>query len=1084
MRKLPPWLVCAWALPLLGAEEPDRLEAVGEGEWSLAVPRFRVALEAWDRVASHAQRLRDTRGVERSYVERTKLAALLRDARLLELLRGEAASPLKPGTPVPASPLFLDGGAVARNEPASQALDKLSRFLQGAGRRYAKLPRREEHDLILLAEADALAHRLLGEVHQVRADLVFGNALSLVDASPVGPERTMRRVRLLSKLRDFAGVRAAQAEWPVGASQVGASPAGASRIGREDLVAHLATLRDAALFEGDAARAGAIREEIRKLSGKEEEPARPGAKFQSLLLGSMVDLAETAQTLILLMTRHRLGTRERDIVSLLAGEAAMELGEHALGEEILRGARAAEDPWLRASLLGRLGMARVQLGDYEPAVHDLEDARLLAAGVQGSDDFISRATLNLSKALLGLGEADRARGEALDVLKRKDLPADLRVRGRILIGSSLYEAARDAPQLLGDAEAAFLVARRELDAARKQVSGAGEPTLEAGELDAMISINLANILRLRAVDLRGDEASVKRQEALSLQDKALRTADAAKLWPLAAVAAANLGELYLEGGDVARASSFVEWALTRAREHRLFETEWRCLWYLGRIADTRGDGAAADVAFAHAATVIESYRSRILDAEKKSGFLTDKMAFYRDLVRRELKRGRADLALGAAERAKARGLVDSLGWRFVALADSRDTALYREYVSLVARSERLRERVKPALFGVEAKDLGYEDLRARLAALKTRLIQDREYGPALRSLIDGDPSDAASILGDLPPRSTLVEYFCLGDSFVALVVAGGRVEAIPLEVAPRVLDALVTAYVRGGAGDASTARRLYSLLIAPLEGRLSGERLVVVPYGSLHQLPFETLRDEKGYLVSRWDLIYLPSASVLKHLKRRDAASGRPPTLLAVVDPNTDYNRDGKPDMPPLPHAREEVAGFAPSFGQKSLLVGAEALKLACQRDASMYDVIHYACHGEFYPARPWDSSLFLAPGVVDGVRDDGRLRASEVYALDLRRSRLVALSGCETGRSQVSPGDDAVSIGTAFLHSGASSLLVSLWKVEDQATAALMKAFYEKWVREGKDRGRALRESKIELMASRFPHPRQWGAFVLMGEP
>jgi CHAT domain-containing protein len=83
-----------------------------------------------------------------------------------------------------------------------------------------------------------------------------------------------------------------------------------------------------------------------------------------------------------------------------------------------------------------------------------------------------------------------------------------------------------------------------------------------------------------------------------------------------------------------------------------------------------------------------------------------------------------------------------------------------------------------------------------------------------------------------------------------------------------------------------------------------------------------------------------------------------------------------------------------------------------------------------------------------------------------------------------VSPGDDAVGIGTAFLHSGASSLLVSLWKVEDVATAALMKSFYQRWIRDGKDKGRALRESKLELIAGRFPHPRQWGAFVLIGEP
>jgi CHAT domain-containing protein len=237
-------------------------------------------------------------------------------------------------------------------------------------------------------------------------------------------------------------------------------------------------------------------------------------------------------------------------------------------------------------------------------------------------------------------------------------------------------------------------------------------------------------------------------------------------------------------------------------------------------------------------------------------------------------------------------------------------------------------------------------------------------------------------------------------------------------------------------------------------------------------------------------MAYLPCASLSKYLKQKDTGA-RAAKLLAIVDPDTDYNGDGKPDLPALPYAREEVLGFAPRFQEKQILAGAAAVKADCLRFAPQFDVLHIACHGEFYPARPWDSALFLAgagktradPGQkADPI--DGRLRASEVYSMDLRRSRLVALSGCETGRSQVFPGDDAVSLATAFLHSGASSLLVSLWKVEDQATAALMKSFYRKWIQEGKDKARALRESKLELLEGSFSRPRQWAAFVLIGQP
>ena len=80
-----------------------------------------------------------------------------------------------------------------------------------------------------------------------------------------------------------------------------------------------------------------------------------------------------------------------------------------------------------------------------------------------------------------------------------------------------------------------------------------------------------------------------------------------------------------------------------------------------------------------------------------------------------------------------------------------------------------------------------------------------------------------------------------------------------------------------------------------------------------------------------------------------------------------------------------------------------------------------------------------------------------------------MALSGCETGRTRCGAGEDPVGIGTAFLHSGAGALLVSLWKVDDQATAELMKAFYRKWI-DGGDAGRAraLREAKLALLEGR----------------
>ena len=111
-------------------------------------------------------------------------------------------------------------------------------------------------------------------------------------------------------------------------------------------------------------------------------------------------------------------------------------------------------------------------------------------------------------------------------------------------------------------------------------------------------------------------------------------------------------------------------------------------------------------------------------------------------------------------------------------------------------------------------------------------------------------------------------------------------------------------------------------------------------------------------------------------------------------------------------------------------------------------------------------------------------MTALEVFGMDLGRARLVTLSRCETGLVNVLPADDTISIGTAFLHAGAASLLASLWKVEDQATSALMQGFYRHWMEGGKKKVEALRAAKLELLRGGFGRPHQWGAFVLLGQP
>jgi CHAT domain-containing protein len=133
--------------------------------------------------------------------------------------------------------------------------------------------------------------------------------------------------------------------------------------------------------------------------------------------------------------------------------------------------------------------------------------------------------------------------------------------------------------------------------------------------------------------------------------------------------------------------------------------------------------------------------------------------------------------------------------------------------------------------------------------------------------------------------------------------------------------------------------------------------------------------------------------------------------------------------------------------------------------------VIHISSHGRFLPSQPFQSGIKLS---------DGWFTLPQIYQLRLN-SKLVTLSGCETGTSEVTAGDDLVGLTRGFLYAGASSLLVSLWRVFDASTATFMKHFYTQLTS-----GASLSDSwQHALLQTKndWPHPYHWAPFILIGK-
>ena len=144
------------------------------------------------------------------------------------------------------------------------------------------------------------------------------------------------------------------------------------------------------------------------------------------------------------------------------------------------------------------------------------------------------------------------------------------------------------------------------------------------------------------------------------------------------------------------------------------------------------------------------------------------------------------------------------------------------------------------------------------------------------------------------------------------------------------------------------------------------------------------------------------------------------------------------------------------------------------------YDVVHFACHGEFNDMQPLQSGLLLA-----GDNDtDGVLRIPDVFGLNLKKANLVTLSACETALSKVRGGEDWASMSRGLIYAGTPSVLASLWSVDDKSTAILMKNFYENWLKKGMTKPAALRQAQLNLKAiPEYSHPFFWAAFEIIGD-
>ncbi|MFN7945547.1 MAG: CHAT domain-containing tetratricopeptide repeat protein [Blastocatellia bacterium] len=639
------------------------------------------------------------------------------------------------------------------------------------------------------------------------------------------------------------------------------------------------------------------------------------------------------------------------------------------------------------------------------------------------------------------------------------------------------------------------------------------------------------------------------------------------------------GHLYLLAGRRAEARA----ALRRAVEAGIYGGKNYlsvALHHLAQLQHDEGQFTEALASVEQAVQIVEGLRVQLpmQDAARvTTGLLErDAYALRLDLLlhlhERDRTAGYDARALQASEFAHARSLVQLLSEQpqaGLASADPALTAQLNELRLSIARltNEQLRLRANAA--PVSARQSVQEKLATALAEMDRVTIAMRDRDPRTAALTLPEPLKLREVQEQIPDRDTILLEYALGEerSFLFVVsptslqvfnlprrsviepVARRIYEILSRSQQPKIFrnSAEKQAWLRRNErASALAAAQLSKLLLKPAAALLGRKRLMIVPDGALHYVPFAALPEPSAVsrqssvvkgnaprptdngqrttdngqpLIASHEIITLPSASTMAALRRE--LTGRKPaskTLVVFADPVFDQNdeRVTSPQQPPppaltpaaslerlrvfgqvekegnfsflrLPASRveaEAILALVPPAERKAAMDFDASYQTATQGDLGQYRLIHFATHGLLDETHPELSGLLLSQVNRQGGNENGFFTTLDAFNLKLN-AELVVLSGCRTALGREVNGEGLIGLTRGFMYAGARRVMASLWQVSDAATAELMQRFYEGLLGEKKlSAAAALRAAQLEVMKDpRYSAPYYWAAFTLQGD-
>ncbi len=738
------------------------------------------------------------------------------------------------------------------------------------------------------------------------------------------------------------------------------------------------------------------------------------------------------------------------------------------------------------NLLSALGVYRgaenysgeqIALAQLANAYADLGEPRLAFAALD-SARALSRALGQRDEEAINLTELASLHREAGNLKRALDLYHAARVIDEELgadmeVGTDLRNIAEIQVQL-GNLDGAFEYAARALDLHRT----AGGRFDEFDDL-----ILLAEIAHLAGQQA---EASGRLAEARAVASQL----DARAIRLSLALTEARIADRDGNHAAVREILNAAEADLERAGPAPQFEAY--SLLARAYAGANRFDQAAS--AGRRAVQAVERVRGRYGSSVLRASYLAERVSAYGDLVSALLRLGSPEEAFEFADRARGRALVERLG------AARREVENATTAVQTLGEAERLLRRIDALVAGLGTLEMEEDGDFATASAMAGDLEQARSrYEALLVEAAERDVSTATFLgvrkveLGEvqavLGPKEVLVEYLVADERVVLFVVRRDDVRAFTSEINEDELASRVRV-ARDLLADPETPSRLtegsleglHSLLIGPAQraGVLAGaDRLIIIPHRVLNYLPFAALRDrETGrYLVEDYVLLHLPTAAVLPVLREREVGG--------VADARNLRISLFAPFSSSLRFTRAETRAIKNVAANATEHAGRRGTEARFRQALERGDVVHAATHGVLNPRNPMFSRIEFARGSADESRDDGRLEVHELLGVSIA-SPLVFLSGCETGvgaawSTQFARGEDYATLAQAFLYAGASTVVATLWRIEDRGAAEFAELFYQSLGPNAPPDALAAAQRAL-MLHERYSAPYYWASYQVAG--